>query len=177
SAYLDETFREGAISFNRKRYVGLNLRYNQYEGTFEFETDDGIRFFDPEVILVDTVWMAGDTYLYILYQSGKARKRSFMKLINYGATRVLYHHQVLLMDPEPAKGYEEARPARFEQRPETLFVQLPGQPAMEFRGKKSVEEIFPDDHQVLAEYIKSNRLKLKRVEDVTKLCRYFDSLR
>ena len=93
------------------------------------------------------------------------------------STSVYKLRQVKLIQAEPAKGYEEARSARFEHRPERIFVQTMGKPAMEFSGKKSIEEVFPDHHKELTSYAKTNKLKLKNVGDVVILCDYYESIR
>jgi hypothetical protein len=177
SAYLDEAFQTGSVSYNRKKYMGLQLRYNPYEGTFEFKTDQGIKYFDPRIIAVDTVWLGEETFIYIPYLSGKAVKRDYMKLINLGATRVLQFSQVILIQPEPVKGYEEAKPARFEKRSDAIYIQPGDQPAMEFNGKKSLEELFPGHHEALSDFARSEKLNLKKSGDIVTLCAYFDTIR
>ncbi len=177
SAYLDEAFIEGSISFNRKKYMGLKLRHNAYEGYFEFQTDEGIKFFDPSLTPVDTVWLDKEVFIFVPYRSGKTLKKDYMRLVNRGSTRVLIFSQVFLIQSEPAKGYEEARPARFEKRGDIIFIQAGNRPAMEFRGKKSLEEIFPEHHEALVDHAKEEKLKLKKVGEIVSLCAYYDSIR
>ncbi|MFH0758819.1 MAG: hypothetical protein V2B15_16135 [Bacteroidota bacterium] len=177
SAYVDEAFQTGSVSYNRKKYMGLQLRHNPYEGYFEFKTDQGIKYIDPRVTPIDTVWLGEDTFIYIPYQSGKAVKRDYMKLISQGSTRVLRFSQVILIQPEPAKGYQEAKPARFEKRGDVIFIQTGDQTALEFSGKKSLEDIFPGHHAQLLEFARSEKLNLKKSGDIVRLCAYFDSIR
>lgn len=174
--YLDEAFHTGTISYKKKKYTGLELRFNPYEDYFEFKTEQGIKFLDPRVTRVDTVWLEGETFLYVHYMLGKSRKQTFMKAIHTGPTRVLLHNQVLLVQAEEATGYEAFKPARFEKLAESIYIQEEGKPALEFRGKKSLEEIFPEHHSQLAKFAKSEKLKLKKTEDVVRLCEYFDGL-
>jgi hypothetical protein len=177
SAYLDEAFHNGSVSYQGMKYTGLQLRHNTYEGYFEFKTDQGIKFFDPRITPIDTVWIEEDTFIYGSYQSGNAEKKNFMKLMNRGATRVFQLSQMILIQPEPAKGYEEARPARFEKRGDLIFIQTGEEIALEFKGKKSVEDIFPEHYVQLNEYAKSEKLKLKETGEIISLCAYFDSIR
>lgn len=177
SPYLDENFQSGSISYQRVKYVGLELRFNPFEGYFEFQTEQGIRFLNPKVTRVDTVWLGENTYLYVHHMSGKATKQTFMKAAYTGPTRVLLHNEVMLVQAEEATGYEAFKPARFEKLAESIYLGEEGKPAMEFKGKKSLEEIFPEQHAELSKYAKSEKLKLKKVEDVIRLCEYRDSLR
>jgi hypothetical protein len=175
--YLDEAFHTGTISYKKKTYTGLELRFNPYEGYFEFKTEQGIKFLDPRITRVDTVWLEGETFLYVHYMLGKSRKQTFMKAVHTGPTRVLLHNQVLLVQAEEATGYEAFKPARFEKLAESIYIQEEGKPALEFKGKKSLEEIFPEHHSQLASHAKSEKLKLKKIEDVIRLCEYYDTLR
>ena len=176
SAYLDKEFHEGSLSINQKRYVNIQLRYNTYESYFEFNTPEGIKYFDPHATSVDTVWLDGDTYLYVKFRFGKALNQTYMKLVGDGITKVFSYDQVILTQPEPAKGYAEAKPARFDPLAEKIYVQRQEKVCNEFKGKKSIEEIFPEHHSQLSKYVKSEKLKLKNVEDVVRLCAHFDSL-
>lgn len=176
SAYLDEAFHSGSVSYMRKKYVGLQLRHNPYEGYFEFQTTEGVKFFDPQITLIDTVWMDKETFLYVPYSSGKHIKRAYMRLMNPGETMVLQLSQVILIEANPAKGYEEAKPAHFEKRSETIFIRTGDQPAMEFKGRKSLADIFPAHFETLSDYAKAEKLKLKKTGEIINLCAYYDSL-
>ena len=177
SPYLDDSFQSGSISYKKVKYIGLELRFNPFEGYFEFQTEQGIRFLDPKVTRVDTVWLADETYLYVHYMSGKFRKQTFMKTVSTSPTRVLLYNEVVLVQAEEATGYEAFKPARFEKMAESIYIGEEGNPAMEFKGKKSLEEIFPEHHAQLSSYAKSEKLKLKKTEDVARLCEFFDSIR
>jgi len=176
SPYLDDEFHPGALSFSRTRYEGIPLRYNSYEGYFEFQTDQGVKFFDPRVTRIDTVWLEGDTFLYVYFQEGKARKQTYMKAVHLGPTSVYLRNEVILTQAEESTGYTAAKPASFQKLAESIYVQPEGQPAMELKGKKSLEEIFPERYKELNKFVKSEKLKLKKAEDVARLCEYHDGL-
>ncbi len=176
SAYLEEEFLEGALSINQKEYINVPLRYNSYESYFEFKAQEGIKYFDPRVTPVDTVWLGGFTYLYVNFQYGKGQSKTYMKLAGGDGTKVFLYRQVILSQAEPAKGYEDAKPARFEALAEKIYIQREQKLCIEFKGKKTIEEIFPEYHSQLSKYAKSEKLKLKNVEDVIRLCTYFDTL-
>ena len=157
--------------------MGLQLRHNPYEGYFEFQTEEGIKFFDPRITPIDTVWLDKETFLYVLYLAGKNMKRDYMRLMNQGSTMVLQFSHVILIQSEAAKGYKEAKPARFEKRSDAIYILTGDQPAMEFKGKKSLPKIFPEHLETLSGYVKTEKLKLKKTSEIINLCAYYDSLR
>lgn len=174
--YLNEDFHTGSVSFKNKKYTGMELRFNPYEGYFEFKTEEGVKFLDPRATRIDTVWLGEDIYEYVNYQAGKALKQTFMKLVHSGVTSIYLYNEVILSQPEEASGYDAAKPARFEKMAESIYIRKDKEAAREFKGKKSVEEFFPEQHKQVATYIKSEKLKLKNLEDVISLCSYYDSL-
>jgi len=177
SAYLDTSFVEGTISVGGTRYEGLPLRFNPYEDAVEFRREGQVRLFEPHSSRSDTVWIGEDTLLNVVRQAGRNLTSSFMELAGGASTRVLLFYEVLVTEPKPAQGYDEPSPARFVHRPESIFVQVPGAPAKEFRGKKSLEDVFGEDHQDLEKFAKSNRYRLRSVEEVVALCTYYDKHR
>ena len=176
SPYLDEDFVSGSVLHQRKKYVNLDLRYNHYEGYFEFSIEDGFKYIDPRRTRLDTVWMGELTFVFVNYRHGNSIRQAFMELANQGDTKLFLLNQVTLTEAEPAKGYAEARPAKFQKRPEYIYLEVPGQPAIQFKGKNSVKEVFPDNANLLLAHVKKEKLKLKNLEDIAELCRYYDSL-
>ena len=177
SPYLEEEFTEGLLIFSDTYYRDLRLRYNIYEGHFEFESDGQVLYFDPRYTEVDTVWMGENKYIFQEYQDVRSLKRSYMQLLyeNEG-TQVLSLRETILLQPESAKGYEDAKPARFQPRPDRLFVRFQGEPAREFSGKKSIPELFPEHANELDTYSKKERLRFRQPEELIELCKYYDHL-
>ncbi len=176
SPYLNKEFVSGSALYNRKKYLKLDMRYNAYEGYFEFRVEDGFKYFDPRITRLDTVWVGDVTFVFVNYLVGNNIKQSYMELVNHGNTKVYLLRRIHLNEAVPAQGYAEAKPATFEKMPENIFVELPGRPATQFKGKSSVKEIFPDHAATLSVYAKKNKLKLRNRSGIVELCIYYDTL-
>jgi len=176
SPYLDENFQDGKLSFRGRMYDGLKLRYNMYASQFEFKSEEEILYFDPAYTAVDTVWIGDDEFIYMEYIDDNRNKRKYMQLLNNGKTQVLSLRETILLEAEKPKGYEEGKPARFRQLAERHFVQFPGQPAVEFKNKRSIEDVFPEYEDQLISFAKNNKLKFRSSDDLIELCKYFDTL-
>jgi hypothetical protein len=100
-----------------------------------------------------------------------------MELVNQGKTKVYIHKSISVAEAQPAKGYSEAKPASFEKVPDRIYIEVPGQPARLFNGKKSMKEIFPDHSTALQTYSKKNKLKLRDAGGIITLCNYYDTLK
>ena len=175
SAYLDESFVNGTISVGGKRYGDLQLRLNPYEGAVEFRKDDQVMYFMPESARSDTVWIGDKVYVNVVRQDGKSLKSAFMQLVSQGKTRVLVYHEVQVTEPKAAQGYDEAKPAAFIHKPDAVYVQIAGKPAVEMKGRKSLGDVFGDDADRVDAYSREHKLKLRSVEEVVALCEWYDS--
>ena len=176
SPYMQEEFFQGAISASKKKYENLLLRFNYYEGYFEFKENDEIKYIDPIQSNIDTVWLNEHIFVPVNYFIGNALKKSFMELLKTGSTKVYLRKFIVLLEPQEAKGYADAKPARFSQGPEEIYIQTGDGAAIEFKGKKSIPEIFQDHSNELENYSKKNKLKSKDPDDIIKLCIYYDEL-
>jgi hypothetical protein len=178
SPYLEEEFTGGSLIFRDTYYKDLLLRYNIYEGHFEFKSDDQVLYFDPRYTEVDTVWMGDDRFIFQEFLDGKNTKRSYMQLLFEGdTTQVLVLRETILLQPEKAAGYEDAKPARFQPRADRLFVRFSGSPALEFSGKKSIPELFPSYADELTSFARKERLRFRSSDDLIVLCRHYEQIR
>lgn len=178
SPYLEEEFSKGSLIFKDTYYKDLFLRYNVYEGHFEFKSDDHVLYFDPGYTEVDTVWMGEDRFIFQEYLDGKNTKRSYMELLYEGdTTQVLVLRETILLQPQKAAGYEDAKPARFQPRSDRLFVRFAGSPALEFSGRKSIPELFPSHAEQLTTFTRKERLRFRSADDLIALCNYYEQVR
>lgn len=175
--YLDEGFTEGKLVYQDKLYKGLQLRYNIYEGHFEFKSEGEILYFDPRYTEVDTVWIGQEKYIYAPYADNSREKRSYMHLLYDGNTQVLSLRETLLLQPEKAQGYADAKPARFRELPPRMFVSKDGKPAVEFSNRRSIEEVFPDHADKLETYAKKQRLRFRSPDELVELVEYYEDIR
>jgi len=175
--YLNEHFTDGRLVYQDKMYRGLKLRYNIYEDHFEFESEGEILYFDPRYTEVDTVWMGEQKYIYATYNENNREKRSYMHLLHDGRTQVLTRMETILLQPEKAQGYEDAKPARFREMPERMYVSIDGNPAVEFSNRRSIDDVFPEYEEELTSYAKKNKLKFRTPDELVTLVRYYDSIR
>lgn len=176
SPYLSEEFSTGSLSFRDTYYKDLQLRFNVYQGHFEFKSGDEVLYFDPRYTEVDTVWMGDEKYIYVAHDNGRNTRRNYMKILHDGPAKVLLLREISLLEPEEASGYEEARPARFEPRPGVLYVQVGDEPALEFKNKRSIDDVFPDHVKALEQYARSKKLRFRDPEDLLTLVKYYNTL-
>jgi hypothetical protein len=177
SPYLSEEFSAGSLSFRDSYYRDLQLRYNIYEGRFEFKSGNKVLYFDPQYTEVDTVWIGNDTYIFQEYNDKRNVKRSYLHMLYDGnGIQAFALKEITLLQAEQAKGYATAKPARFQQMPDRLFVRFGEEPAQEFSNRRSISKLFPAHTDELRSYAKKERLRFRQPEDLIELCRFYDSL-
>ncbi len=176
SPYLSDEFSTGSLIYQDTYYRNLQLRFNVYEGHFEFKSGDGFLYFDPRYTEVDTVWIGQDKYVYAPYIDNNREKRSYMHLLHDGNTKVLTLREKLLLRPEKAQGYEDAKPARFSEMTTRMFVSLEGEPAVEFSNRRSIDVVFPESAKELESYAKKERLRFRSPDELVTLVEYYETL-
>jgi len=173
SPYLTEEFSEGSLSFRDSFYRDLQLRYNIYEG----RSGNKVLYFDPQYTEVDTVWIGNDTYIFQEYNDKKNVKRSYLHMLYDGnGIQAFALKEIILLQAEQAKGYSTAKPARFQQMSDRLFVRFGEEPAQEFSNRRSISKLFPVHTDELSSYAKKERLRFRQPEDLIELCSFYDSL-
>ena len=177
SPYMDRDFVTSEAIFSQKRFVDLKIRFNYYEGCFEFRENDQLSSLCPGECKLDTVWMEDRTFVFVNYLAGEKVAQAFMQLLSSSPTRVLLHQRMIIEEGTPAQAYKDPSPARFKKvQPEFYIIQNGEAAAKRFKGKGSVKELFPEHQSELLDYSKKKKLKLKKQQDIITLCQFYDSL-
>ena len=79
---------------------------------------------------------------------------------------------------QPAvSGYDKDKPAEFKNNNDTHFVSINGAYAYELPSKKkSIAKLFPKHSKDVLNFIKKNKIKTSREEDMMKLINYINTL-
>jgi hypothetical protein len=178
SPYLHEEFDSATLySGSEKRYRGLVMRYNIYSDQIEFKNEnDQLRVLtNPEIVRL--IEMGEDTIVYRPYQmGGQSVDFGFFLVLEDGPVNLLVKKMMIIREAKLAGAYAEAEPARFVSKPDTYFLQSAGRPAHVIVGKKGLVELFPDKSKEVSNFIKKNKIKTSKPEDLIELVRYYNGL-
>ncbi|WP_319503005.1 hypothetical protein [uncultured Draconibacterium sp.] len=174
--YIDE-FTKGTIFTSQKiQYNDVPLRYNIYNDEMEFQTPDEqiLAIAAPEI--VEKAVVGEDTFSNIPYELGNKVKRAYFILLTEGKLSLYARPQVMYQKPKEAAAYKEPEPAKFIKRPDMYYLRLNQQAAVKIESKKDLQNFFTDHQKQIEDFIKENKIKPGKEDNMMELVEYYNSL-
>ena len=170
--YYFEDFKPARVVMNNGETYLAKLRFDLYAGEMEYESN-GKSYWVGDQEEIRYIVIGEDTFVFT---GGDGRKKSsWYQLLADGRYRLLARHSVLFNEAQPAKPYQDPVPAQFKRRPVIYFFQAGARTPVEVRNKKSVESFFGDQGAAALQYLRKNKLGLRKPEELAKLVRYMNS--
>jgi len=177
SPYSNDEFITGAVFTTQKlQFVDVQLRYNIYNDQIEFKsTDDEVQAIaTPEII--EKVVIGDLNMVYLPYSVSKKIRNGFFTVIDEGKASLFLRQEVVFVKATEPGAYKDAQPAKFEKRPDVYFIKVGTSEAKEVDSKKELLEAFPDKTAQLEKFIKQNKIKTNKQEDLIQLVHFYNSL-
>lgn len=182
SPYLAEEFSPGMIHWNDEWHEGIDLRYNAYRGTFETRLESGIVVIDPLKNKMDTIKYRGEVFVQKYLKVGKGLQVVYLSLRGQQNGYALYKQYISSFteavtytdtDTHTNKElYHKARPAEYKTEIPEYYV-FRGNEHWTVKGSKNLAEIFQIDVKEVKSYLKDNKYRLSREEDLLEAVLYF----
>lgn len=167
--YLNSDWKIGSvITHQNTMLTNVGLRFNITKGQFEV-----VSSLNPKV--VKRINLNGGVFVYTKYfGKNNVLKESYFQLFNEGNTRLLMRRSVLRKQGKKGLyGY-----APYESVQETYYIQKGDKPAVQVkRNKKSILSVLSDEEKPLENWLNDNDISFYKVSDVSKLLKYYDSLK
>lgn len=176
SPYLEDEFIKGTLyTTSNTKYVDVPLRYNIYNDNIEFDTGDGIQALAaPEI--VDKVEFGDYTMVYVPYSITKKIRRGFFIVDQEGKASLLIKPDVAFVEATEPGAYKQAEPAKFDKKENEYYIKVGMNEAKIISNKNDLEEVFPDHTKEIETFIKKNKIKHRKPEDLKKMVQYYNSL-
>jgi hypothetical protein len=177
SPYEKKQFVPGDIyTSERHRYPGIPLRFNIYSGQMEYLKESGEIFEVSSPEKIDSILVDGSKYVYVPYLTSSKVQKGYMKVLTEGTPRLLVRMKISFHKAEPPALYKEAVPAGFDREPDEFYLSFPNQDAIPVSGKKEFPEIWSGKQDELEKYLKSDKIKWNRQDDLVRLMNWFYKL-
>jgi hypothetical protein len=172
--YLFDEFMEAEIYLTDGReYEKIPMNYNIHNDDFEFLTED-VSYSLGNNDIVKNIKVGDRDFYYRSYTYNSARIKGYLELVADGEHRVFKKHRVIYTEPKATRGYVEAQPARFTPRSPDYFIELAGGSIVYFNKLSEIADLLPEESEKVNKYIKDNRLKARREEDIIALADYLN---
>lgn len=177
SPYMNEEFSEATVvSSDNQVFEKVPLRYNVYSDLFEVEMEDGVYNLRRGGI-VSRVKMDGRDFIYTTYDYQSTEGEGYLEEISRGIYSLFKQHQIIFREAEPAKPYQEAEPARFEEKNPLLYISRGDNRPVFVRNKRGLLELAGEKEKELNGYIKDNKLKMRDEADMIKAVEFLNSVK
>jgi hypothetical protein len=178
SPWENAEFIAGEIySSGNQHYSGVPLRYNIYSNQIEFKKPEGGVFEISPPEIIDSVFIGESRYIFYPFVIGSRTQKSYFKALTKGSPMLLVKMNVILKEAELPGAYKEAVPASFQRMQDDFYIaEYPGD-AIKFSGKKDFLELLKSHSEEMEQFIKQNKTKFSRQEDLIKLMGFYYSLK
>jgi hypothetical protein len=171
SAYLED-FTKGKIFLPDGQWVeGLQIALNAYENTLEYKLEGSLFSYTSDKLSGFTYTSAtsGPVEFTSAYELPTLKDKRFVRVLEKGNYILLLHtYKIMIDDPSATYGTQAAKVFQSQQE---LFVVSGGKVHLMKGKEKDLNEIFGQDAAKAGEWIKSQKLNVKDMDDMRALIR------
>lgn len=177
--YTFKDFFPGRIIMKTGKTHQVDLRFDIYSNQINFKEDDQIfTLLNPEkvaTIEIDTLRLIFCDYIKKAGDEMPAGSFYFILKLD-GYCKLLIKRNVNVQEAELPKLYQEAKPAEFVRMPDDYYLIVGDEPAVRLSNKKDLLTLLSDYKDDIERFIDSNKLGIKKIADVIKIVKFYNSL-
>ena len=180
SPYLQNEFEEGTMTvLNGTVIPGLRYRYDIYGDKMLFIVNGDTATINKPLAL-KSIEIGGKLFVYDVYVSGPDKvATSYFEVVEENESLTLMHRRQAKLDQDVYVSNYGGGGGTKEFRMKTVdsyYLKQGKAAAREIDSRKDLLELFPDNQQQIREYMKQNRLKVNKEEDLSSIVQYCGSL-
>lgn len=160
---------------NSQSLKGLTIRYNIYNDQMEIERE-GIYYIIPKQKEFSSFKLDNHLFKYLIYTDNGATTTGNLEVLIEGTCSLYRKYRITLLDPQPARPYHDPKPATFKSKAPEFFFAVGDDQIVKLTSSKDFIELLPEHQDKIAQFIKKNKLKFRKQEDIVKVVEYFNSL-
>lgn len=179
SVYYNENFVQGQVYYLDKLFDSYPMRYNAYSDEIEIRRTEGSALESVYKSTSLTCKFGGEDYVYSKYFDSKDEiKEGYLIRIYDGPKYILFEKKgkIYKEGRKAATSMHPTYPPKFEDK-HGYYISSNKKVPVHFKGsKKELGAIFEgEDNADIKSYIKKNKLKLTKEEDLIQLLKYVNS--
>lgn len=164
------------VTTSNQRYAGVPLRLNIYNDQIEFRNPEGKAFNIGIPELIDHIMIGNEKYIYAPYTIANRIEKGYFMVLSEGKALLLQKKNVTLLPAEPAQAYKDPVPARFKRTESDYYLRVLPAEAKRVRNKKELVAIVGELPQSVEEFLKKNKTRFNKAEELTELINFYNSL-
>jgi hypothetical protein len=161
---------------SKQQFVDVPLRFNIYNDEIEFKTPENEIFALAAPEIVEMVEFGDCKMVYVPFSNVKKIRYGFFKVEEEGKASLYSKLEMTYKPAVPPAAFKNPVPPKFVHQPDSHYIQIGKEQAEKVRKKKKIVEIFPKHQNEILSFIKTNKIKTNKAEDLIKLVRYYNTL-
>ncbi|WP_167619779.1 hypothetical protein [Maribellus sediminis] len=172
SPFVYKDFVEGELKLNTGKTYKGPLRYDIYADEIEFVTSDKVIYTvkNPEAIQLAIL---GETKFNYFPPGEFKGVKGYYEVLVIGDYSLYEKYQIALKDPQAARPYVEAKPAKFLRQDSKFFIMDPDANFTEIGNKKDLLSNDLDKDKLEA-FVKKNKIKISDREDLKRFVQFLN---
>lgn len=165
SPYLDTNFKMAKIADN---YEEIAIRYNNYKDEIEFKKGENIQVL-PKQAEFSKIKIKSPEATIVYLETNDELKGYFTELVS-GKITLLRKDKIIFKDEVPApNSYAEGKPAEFRNQDPIYYISNGSRYVKKPKALKDIIDVFPNLKDEINTFVKENKIKLNKEEDLKKL--------
>ena len=177
--YLFKEFKKGQLFLNSGEKFEVLVRYDMYANEMNLKNKGEVyAIIYPEKVKSIDVDSLKFIYSPFVNSAGEepAKVGGYFIVKTDGKCKLLVKKNVRIQDAELPKLYVDAKPAKFIPSNDTFYLKLNEKNAIKIRNENDLLSILGDQKALVTRFIKENRLGAKKVEDLSRIIKYYNGL-
>jgi hypothetical protein len=175
SPYINNSYQK--VKFlNTTDKEQFSAKYNAYHDLIEVKTKTGKKYFPPKIEHQNPIQFLATKEVYKAYRITK-NKTGFFRVLLTDESLVLLKREVvsLINESLPQTSYHSYRPATFKREKDKYYIYLSTiNKVVKLPSKRSkFLKLFKDKSEAIKNYIKKEKLSIKKEKDIITIYSYY----
>ena len=169
--YYTNEFIKSTVYLKNGNYASAPLRYDLYRDEMEFKLDNQVFWLTKKDIKLIRY---GNEMVFTAPSISDTSKLGYFFINDLGKNKLFCKKGVTFLPFIPPKGYAATVPNRFERNKDEFYIVLEGSRVQKIKNNRDLTTIFAG-HKAALDFIKKERIKADRFEDLQKLVNYINN--
>jgi hypothetical protein len=171
SPYLKSEFTDGVFCIKDTVAFKLPIRYNIYKDEMEYQLK-GLNYVVGSPQSLKKVLLDGAEFAYLPF----IQKGGYFELFKSGKCTLAIKRTVEFKPSEGSKPIIGLQPAKFVKKPDIFYFVIDHSQAFKIENLKSVLDALQDQKQKIEDFIRQEKIKNTKKENLAKIVDYYNTL-
>jgi hypothetical protein len=177
SEYLEENFVNGEILTSQSdHFTDIPMRYNAFKDEIEVKLHDSIIYGLTDPSRIQQILLRNKVLIHKDFYSESGKNSGYLFVLYQGNSSLCCRNTKIFKERIPSNGITPETPARIIDRPKEYYIQIKNELPRIFSSKKDLLQLLGSHSTEVENFLKKEKVKLNRDEDLIKVLTYYDSL-